>query len=126
VEGNLYLPLSFYFMENELPEASWKERVLFFLGRRHGFLVEGNSMLPVLKDGDAVLIKPKAEFAAGDIVLAKHPFKESVKILKRIGEISSTGNFVLTGDNAGESTDSRTLGEIQAKDVLGKVVCRLK
>ena len=113
-------------MEEKLPEANWKERVLFFLGRRRGFIVEGDSMLPVLKAGDAILIDPRAAFSAGDIVLAQHPYKKSVKILKRIGGISPEGKCTLIGDNAGESTDSRTFGEIQKKDILGKVVCRLK
>lgn len=109
-----------------MPEANWKERILFLLGRRQGFIIEGDSMLPTLKASDAVLIDPGAAFSTGDIVLAQHPYKKSVKILKRIGEISPEGKYVLIGDNAGESTDSRTFGEIQKKDILGKVVCRLK
>ena len=113
-------------MEKQLPEASWKERILFFLGRRQGFIVEGDSMLPALKAGDAVLINPGAAFSTGDVVLAQHPYKKSVKIIKRIGEISPEGKYTLIGDNAGESTDSRTFGVIQKKDILGKVVCRLK
>ena len=83
-------------------------------------------MLPTLKDGDAVLIDPKAEVEVGDIVLANHPFKQSVKILKRISEISADDKFSLTGDNADESSDNRSFGEISKKDILGKVSCRLK
>lgn len=109
-----------------MKEADWKERILFFLGRRHGFLVEGDSMLPTLKDGDAVLINSKEKINVGDIVLAQHPFKQSVKILKRISEISPEGKYFLVGDNEEESTDSRSFGAIQAKDILGKAVCRLK
>ena len=113
-------------MENKLPEANWKDRILFFLGRRQGFLVEGDSMSPTLKDGDAVLINPTANFQIGDIVLAKHPFKQSVKMLKRIGEIDENGNYLLIGDNPAESTDSRSFGAISQKEILGKAVCRLK
>ena len=113
-------------MENQLPEANWKERILFFLGRRRGFLVEGDSMSPTLKNGDAVLIAPKANIQMGDIVLAKHPFKQSVKMLKRIGEVDENGNYLLVGDNPSESTDSRSFGAISQKEILGKVVCRLK
>jgi len=112
--------------EKDLPEANWKERILFFLGRRKGFIVEGNSMLPTLKDGDALLIAPNAQMNAGDIVLANHPFKKNSKILKRIGEITNDRRFFLIGDNKEESTDSRSFGAIQAKDILGKAVCRLK
>jgi nickel-type superoxide dismutase maturation protease len=112
----------------ELPEANWKERALFFLGRRKGFLVEGNSMLPALKDGDAVLINTKAKAAAGDIVLANHPFKKSVKILKRVKEFDEKGDLFLVGDNREllESSDSRAFGAVPLKYLIGKVTCRLK
>lgn len=83
-------------------------------------------MLPTLKDGDAVLINKKAAFETGDVVLANHPFKQSVKILKRIGEISADGKFSLTGDNADESSDSRSFGAVPKSEILGKVTCWLK
>ena len=113
-------------MEKEIAEASWKERILFFIGRRRGFLVEGNSMLPALKNSDVVLINPKAKLKQGDIVLANHPYKKSVKILKRVKEFTENGDLLLIGDNADESTDSRTFGAVPLKCLIGKVTCRLK
>jgi len=113
-------------MKNELPQATWKERFLCFFGRRHGFRIQGNSMEPTLLDGDAVLIDPRATIMGGDIVLANHPYKQSVKILKRINKINADGSCDLAGDNEAESTDSRTFGPILSKDILGKAVCRLK
>jgi len=83
-------------------------------------------MAPTLLDGDVVLINPRANIETGDVVLARHPYKHSVKILKRVGDINAHGNYDLTGDNEKESTDSRTFGPIPSKDILGKVVCRLK
>ncbi len=113
-------------MENELPEASWKERLLFFFGKRRAFLIEGDSMLPTLKNGDAILIDADAKVAVGDILLTKHPFKKSVKLVKRLSEIDQNGNYFLVGDNPSESTDSRTFGALSPKHLLGKAVCRLK
>ena len=113
-------------MKNGLPQATWKERLLYFIGRRHGFLIEGNSMAPTLLDGHSVLIDPRARIEAGDIVLARHPYKQSVKILKRIDKINTDGSYELAGDNEAESTDSRTFGPILSKDILGKAVCRLE
>lgn len=113
-------------MENELPEADLWEQLAYLCGFREIFLVQGESMLPALKDGDLVLINPYAEPQTGDIVLARHPFKKSVQIIKRIREISPEGSYFLVGDNAGESTDSRSFGAIRAKDILGKAVSRLK
>ena len=119
---------NFILMEKELPEANWKDRILFFLGKRRGFLVEGNSMFPTLKDGDAVLINPKEKIVEGDIVLANHPYKESVKILKRVKNFTENGDLYLVGDNAEllESSDSRAFGAVPLKYLIGKATCRLK
>lgn len=78
-------------------------------------------MLPSLKDGDVVLTQPNESYQIGDIVVANHPFKHSVVLIKRVREIDENG-FFLIGDNPSESTDSRTLGKISIKDILGKVV----
>lgn len=83
-------------------------------------------MSPALKSGDAVLIDPNANARIGDIVLVNHPYKSSVTILKRVAEIGANGNLTLIGDNAAESTDSRTFGTVSTECFIGKVVCRLK
>jgi nickel-type superoxide dismutase maturation protease len=111
-------------MKNGLPKAGWLEKAAYILGWRKIFLVEGNSMLPTLSHGDCVFINPRLKPQIGDIVLARHPFKQSVNIIKRVGEITADGRFFLVGDNAPESTDSRSFGAIQAKDILGVAVSR--
>ncbi len=83
-------------------------------------------MSPTLESGDAVLINPKSKVEVGDIVLADHPFKKSVRMLKRIGEVTADNKFVLFGDNADESSDSRGFGAISKECILGKATCRLK
>ena len=110
----------------EIPIAGWKDRILFFLGRRDAFRVEGGSMTPTLNDGDVVLVKRTRRIKVGDVVLAQHPFKQSVKVLKRVTEVNQDGRYVLTGDNPEESTDSRAFGSIKAADILGKVIGRLR
>lgn len=107
-------------------EATWKDRILYFLGRRRAFLVAGDSMLPTLNDGDVVLIDPTNDISRGDIVVAQHPYKQSVKVLKRVSDIDADGRFHLTGDNPAESTDSRAFGTVSLEYVYGKAVCRLK
>ena len=89
-------------------------------------MVEGDSMLPLLKDGDGLLIDPDAEVVPGDIVLAKHPFKKRVMIVKRLAEVDENGNYVLIGDNPEESSDSRTFGALSKKHILGKAIGKLK
>ena len=83
-------------------------------------------MSPTLKDGDAVLINPKEKVRIDDIVLANHPYKKSVKILKRVKSFTETGDLFLAGDNPAESTDSRAFGAVPLKYLIGKVTCRLK
>jgi nickel-type superoxide dismutase maturation protease len=112
-------------MENEVPAATWRDRVMFFAGRRQAFLVDGDSMLPTLKSGDAVLVDGKAKVKIGDLVLAEHPYRSSVKIVKRVAETSANG-YVLSGDNPAESTDSRTFGAVSIESIIGRVVCKLK
>ena len=121
---HLIRPSSFLVME--IPTAGWKDRILFFLGRREAFRVEGNSMMPTLDEDDVVLVKHSRRVKIGDVVLAQHPYKQSVKVLKRIAEVDDQGRYILTGDNPEESTDSRTFGSIGATDILGKVIGRLR
>lgn len=98
---------------------------MFFAGRRQAFLVDGDSMLPTLKSGDAVLVDKKAKVKVGDLVLAEHPYKSSVKLVKRVTDIAPDG-YVISGDNPAESTDSRAFGAVSIESILGRVVCKLK
>jgi nickel-type superoxide dismutase maturation protease len=95
-------------------------------GRRKIFRVEGASMSPALKDGELVLIDRTVLPNAGDIVLADHPYKKSVKILKRLTAFTDNGEMILSGDNPHESTDSRTFGSVPRSNFIGVVTSRLK
>jgi nickel-type superoxide dismutase maturation protease len=108
-----------------LREANWKDRLLYRIGRRKIFRVAGDSMLPTLRNGDAVMIASRAAVDEGDIVLAQHPYKQSVRMLKRVAYIVENGRYTLEGDNPGESTDSRTFGTVSIEYIHGKAVCRL-
>jgi nickel-type superoxide dismutase maturation protease len=105
---------------------SWYDIFLLITKRGKRVRIEGNSMLPELKEGDEVLVKQTNTYKVGEIVLAIHPFKTSVKIIKRIDQISEAGEFFLLGDNPNESTDSRTLGLFSQLQLLGKVTKKLK
>ena len=117
----------FYFlMKKELPDADWTEEIAYIGGLREIFRVAGDSMHPTLREGDLVLVNPHAELAIGDIVVARHPFKKSVNIIKRIAEILPGERYILLSDNLEESSDSRSFGAIPAKDILGKAEARIK
>lgn len=86
-------------------------------------------MLPALSPGDLVLADSRAlqrsSPQVGDIVVARHPFKAGVRLIKRVVAIES-GRFVLRGDNPDESTDSRGLGLFQPPDLLARVLVRAR
>ncbi len=114
------------FMKTEIQRANWRELALYFLGRRGAFLVEGDSMQPTLEQGDKVLFDPKGYIAVGDVVLAQHPYKSDVKIVKRVSDIADDGRLTLSGDNPAESTDSRAFGTVSVESIIGKVTNKLK
>lgn len=93
------------------------------LGRLRAVRVTGHSMRPTLKDGDVVLVSRSTRLTVGDIVLADHPFKH-VTVVKRVTAVTGD-RYELRGDDASESSDSRTFGTLSLKDIHGKVVCRL-
>ena len=75
--------------------------LLLYFGFLKRVCVEGNSMLPTLKNGDEILVKSSKSFQIGDIILANHPYK-TTKIIKRIVEFSTGGKLFLRGDNPQE------------------------
>ena len=113
-------------MNNVIKKAGLKELALYVLGRRTAFLIEGDSMLPTLTDGDRVLVANHVNIEVGDVVLAKHPYKMSVKIVKRISSVGDDGRLTLIGDNPDTSTDSRAFGTVSLESVIGKVTSKLR
>jgi len=96
---------------------------MFFLSR---FTISGHSMEPTLSQGQTVLAsfipflfsKPKVD----DIVA----FRKGEKMfIKRISKINGEKYFV-SGDNKEDSMDSRRFGWILKKDIVGKVVYKIR
>lgn len=82
-------------------------------------------MLPPYRDGDVVSIDTGAfsEYLPkpGDVVLVAHPFRQGVKMIKRVDHITADGGIFVVGDNLAESTDSRGFGPIRPVQVIGRV-----
>jgi nickel-type superoxide dismutase maturation protease len=114
-------------MSEPLKLGGMGEFLLWLVGRRHRFGVRGDSMLPLLKPGDEVLVNLRAYRRSapqpGDIVVALHPFRPELRLIKRIEAVTSSG-YVLKGDNLWESADSRFFGPVGAEAILGQVTCR--
>ena len=88
------------------------------------FKVEGNSMAPALRAKDTILVNRLSYFLGepkiGDVVV----IKRGKYIIKRIVKVGKKKVFVI-GDNKKESTDSRSFGWINKKEIIGKVVLKI-
>lgn len=112
-------------MNETIPIAGTLERIRLIFRRVSSFRIEGDSMSPVLRSGDRVIVDPRARVYPGDLVVARHPYRSSVRILKRLIHFEPDGRVFLSGDNPSESEDSRTFGTVSPGDLIGKVVARL-
>jgi len=81
-------------------------------------------MMPALSPGERVLFDRLAYVVdgprVGDIVLARHPARPGLRMVKRIAEATGADAYVLLGDNPDASTDSRTLGSFRRTDIVGR------
>ena len=85
--------------------------------------VEGESMAPALRAGDRLLVRRPGPVRVGDVVAVVDPRTADRTLVKRVAAIGPEGLTVL-GDNAGASTDSRSLGPVAPASVRGRVVYR--
>jgi nickel-type superoxide dismutase maturation protease len=84
-------------------------------------LVRGPSMVPTLRDGDAVLARRGGRPPrAGDVVLATFRSRPDLLVVKRLVRPDGDGYWV-EGDNPAASDDSRSYG---VADVRARVVFR--
>ncbi len=113
---------------DELPQSDTAELLRWLFRRRRRFRVTGDSMRPLLRPGDEVLVDPRAYRrrppAPGDLVVARHPYQTGVKLIKRVQEVDEHGRCRLIGDNPLYSSDSRSFGRITPENILGRVTSR--
>ncbi len=80
--------------------------------------VQGNSMVPSIKQGSYAVMLKYVKIKEGDVVVA---IVGSKPIIKRVKKIENN-NYTLAGDNKEESTDSRNFGPVNKKEIQGKIV----
>ncbi len=81
--------------------------------------IHGDSMWPTLCDGQCVEAVTGTTPTIGNIVVAKHPWKE-IFIVKRVTEILPDG-FFIEGDNPDPTgtEDSHNFGPIPTTSIIG-------
>jgi len=111
-------------LNTPLPAAGPNDLLLFFLGRRRLFQVEGESMLPTLQPKQRLLVKLRSHGglspSPGTVVVCHHPSDLNLVITKRVWR-SNDGWLELRGDNPAVSTDSRQFGQVPLEQVIGEV-----
>ncbi|WP_275408602.1 S26 family signal peptidase [Actinocatenispora rupis] len=90
------------------------------VARTRAVAVSGPSMVPTLRDGDALLAYPVGRVRPGDVVIARFTARPDLLVVKRAVRPYGGGWWV-EGDNPFVSDDSRTYGEAA---VLARVIVR--
>ncbi len=115
-------------MNPQLPQTNLLALFLLSIGRRKRFKIVGQSMLPLLKQGEEILIDPyayrKSPPQINDVVITSHPCNPQLTIVKRVIEVTIDGSCFLTGDNPPASVDSRHWGMVDQNKIVGKVTNR--
>ena len=64
----------------------------------------------------------RADPRPGDLVVVRDPRQRSRVLLKRIDRAAGDGRWLVLGDNAAASTDSRAFGAVDKEQIVGKVL----
>jgi nickel-type superoxide dismutase maturation protease len=83
-------------------------------------LVQGPSMVPTLRHGDALLVRRGGRVRPGDVVVARFRSRPDLLVVKRAVR-PDDGGWWVRGDNALVTDDSRRYG---VADPIGRVVLR--
>lgn len=87
--------------------------------------VTGDSMLPGLRPGDWLLVREGARPAPGDVVVARHPARPELLVVKRATRRHGDGWWLESDNQAAPGrSDSWDFGAVPDALVLGRVVAR--
>jgi nickel-type superoxide dismutase maturation protease len=92
------------------------------------YRVAGRSMTPGLVEGERVLVNKAAYWFArprpDDVVVLRDPRAPQRLLIKRIERAAGVDEWLVAGDNADASTDSRVFGPVAREAIVGKVWLR--
>lgn len=85
-------------------------------------------MFPLLKPGEEILVDTRAYRhrlpEIGELVVAKHPHRQDLRIIKRVAFVDENGDCFLVGENREQSSDSRSFGFVSSQRIIGRVTSR--
>lgn len=116
--GDVLRPVAALTVATALAGAAW------WMWRPCLVVVAGESMAPALRPGDRLLVlRSRRPPRPGQVVALRDPRQRRRVLVKRVASVD-TGRITVLGDNAGQSTDSRDFGPVQAEALLGRAVYR--
>ena len=84
-------------------------------------MIKGESMWPTFADGDEIFFElfNEQRLEVGDIVVANHPLKDNLNIVKRIAGIGHDEKILLEGDNPDplSSEDGHNFGPVNKRGI---------
>jgi nickel-type superoxide dismutase maturation protease len=86
--------------------------------------VAERSMEPALRPGDWLLVRRTCRIRAGQIVLARHPGRPDMLIVKRAARQVDGGWWLVSDNPAAGAVDSRRFGPVPAALIVGRVLLR--
>jgi nickel-type superoxide dismutase maturation protease len=86
--------------------------------------VAERSMEPALRPGDWLLVRRTRRIRAGQIVLARHPGRPDMLIVKRAARRVDGGWWLVSDNPAAGAVDSRRFGPVPAALIVGRVLLR--
>jgi nickel-type superoxide dismutase maturation protease len=88
--------------------------------------VEGSSMAPTILEGDLLIatVPTAGAVAAGSLVVVEHPARPGYEMVKRVIRTVDSDGLWLEGDNASNSSDSRSFGPVERDAIRGVVWLR--
>lgn len=115
-------------------ESGWRELLLWLLRRRRSLRVIGDSMSPAILAEDIVLYRPftfeksapQPAQLLGRVVVARHPHRRDLMIIKRLTDARDNEACWLLGDNPAASSDSRSFGAVAPSMLQGIVTSLIR
>ena len=86
--------------------------------------VAERSMEPALRPGDWLLVRRTRRIRAGQIVLARHPGRPDMLIVKRAGRQVGGGWWLESDNPDAGAVDSRRFGAVPGALIEGRVLAR--
>jgi nickel-type superoxide dismutase maturation protease len=87
-------------------------------------VVTGDSMLPVLRQGDCLLVAGRAHIRVGDVIVVRRPASPDLLLVKRAVRREHDGWWLLSDNAVAGLDDSRAFGVLPDDRVVGRVLLR--